>query len=270
MWCNSSAIRATYMHCGFVFRLVPYWLLLAWSIDGFWGPSRRFWDSKSLLVSGRVNRRHHDRRKYTCGRESQRPCESLYRMAAIRNCCEGKMLFLSSKSWDKAYVWIKLHCIVSRSKQCTSQENWSITSSKPPKRYILLPTMHALWPSRAPGKFPLTSGVSHSRVCVSKQKRISHTWTKSAKVLIAKCIKTHCITHHLIVPTAENVHLTFVCNSRVPYNGFSYFILAKRKIEEKNRNRKNWNWKFFLFWSGFWITQKNSFSAWLQTCGATK
>lgn len=86
----------------------------------------------------------------------------------------GQSLFFDIES----HVWMKLHCICSRSKQWTSQENWSITSSKPPKMYILDPTMHAEWPSRAPGKFgPLTSGVSHSRVFVSNENRISHTWT---------------------------------------------------------------------------------------------
>lgn len=94
-----------------------------------------------------------------------------------------KFVKILTEKWEEpqTHVWIKLHCIVSRSKQCTSHENWSITSSNPPKMYILLPTMHALCPSRAPGKFPLTSGVSHSRVRVSKQNRISHTWRGSGK-----------------------------------------------------------------------------------------
>jgi hypothetical protein len=131
------------------------------------------------------------------------------------------------------YVCMKVHCIVSRSKQCTSHENWSITSSKPPKMYILLPTMHALWPSRAPGKFPFTSGVSHSRVRVSKQNRISQTW---GKFLIAKSARrnNNCITHHLIVSTTEYVHLTFVCNSRMSYNWwFFIFFWRRRKVEEE-------------------------------------
>ena len=136
-------------------------------------------------------------------------------------------------------MWIKLHCIVLRSKQCTSQENWSTTSSKPPKIYILLPTMHALWPSRAPGKLPLTSGVSHSRVRVSKENRISHTCRKQRESFDCE-LQVNCITHHLIVPTAKNVTFIFVCNSRVPYNEqFSIFLANRKKSPKRKKKQKS-------------------------------
>lgn len=146
-------------------------------------------------------------------------------------------LNIGKRKWT--YVWTKLHCIVLRSKQCTSQENWSTTSSKPPKMYILLPTMHALWPSRAPGKLPLTSGVSHSRVRVSKENRISHTCRIQRESFNCE-LQASCITHHLIVSTTENVTFIFVCNSRVPYNDeFSIFLANRKKFKEKKQKSKS-------------------------------
>lgn len=100
-----------------------------------------------------------------------------------------------------AYVLIKLHCIVSRSRQWTSQENWSITSSNPPKMYIRAPTMQAECPSRAPGKLPLTFGVSHSKVLVSKQNKISHT---CENIMIGSDFSVE--LHNANLPSRHSVH----------------------------------------------------------------
>lgn len=112
--------------------------------------------------------------------------------------------------FERSYVWMRLHCMLDRSRQWTSHENWSITSSKPANceanekqisvirtrkarwiftMNILDPTMHAEWPSRAPGKLPLTLGVSHSKDFVSKQNKISQTCGCLSRIVIHESIQ---------------------------------------------------------------------------------